>query len=157
RRITDGPSDDYLPTWSRDGKYLYFSSDRAGARRLWRVPLDGGAAEPLIDKGSVAALESDDGWLYYAYQSQLWRFDMQSHREERVIPDLNWREFSLTPAGVFFVSGTEKKFQTVEHLDIKSGRRTLIAKQIGPRPNRFGPIVASPDGKTILFDRVEEV
>jgi serine/threonine protein kinase len=31
---------DWNPVWSRDGKYLYFLSDRGGSMNLWRAPID---------------------------------------------------------------------------------------------------------------------
>jgi Tol biopolymer transport system component len=30
----------WSPTWSPDGRYLYFASDRGGSMNLWRVPID---------------------------------------------------------------------------------------------------------------------
>jgi serine/threonine protein kinase len=49
--------DDYInwnPVWSRDGKYLYFASNRGGPMNFWRIAIDEasgrvqGAAEPII-------------------------------------------------------------------------------------------------------------
>jgi Tol biopolymer transport system component len=37
-------ADDLFPLWSRDGKWVYFASDRNGAMGLWRVPAAGGEA-----------------------------------------------------------------------------------------------------------------
>ena len=31
---------DWSPSWSPDGKYLYFASDRSGSMNFWRVPID---------------------------------------------------------------------------------------------------------------------
>ena len=31
---------DWNPVWSADGRYLYFSSDRAGGLNIWRIPID---------------------------------------------------------------------------------------------------------------------
>jgi serine/threonine-protein kinase len=31
---------DWSPVWSRDGRFLYYSSDRGGSMNLWRVPID---------------------------------------------------------------------------------------------------------------------
>jgi Tol biopolymer transport system component len=35
--LTDGPSVDFSPAWSPDGKVVYFLSDRDGFRCLWAV------------------------------------------------------------------------------------------------------------------------
>jgi TolB protein len=38
RRITENSAIDTDPEWSRDGEWLYFTSDRAGAAQIYRVP-----------------------------------------------------------------------------------------------------------------------
>ena len=38
-RLTNGNSADMDPTWSPDGRYVYFASDRGGGLNLWRVPV----------------------------------------------------------------------------------------------------------------------
>jgi hypothetical protein len=43
--LTNAISREALP--SRDGRWVYFSSNRAGNYHLWRVPFDGGAPEQL--------------------------------------------------------------------------------------------------------------
>jgi eukaryotic-like serine/threonine-protein kinase len=43
-------NDNYInwsPTWSADGKYLYFSSSRGGSMNLWRVKIDEGSGKTL--------------------------------------------------------------------------------------------------------------
>ena len=39
-RITSDEALDWDPSWSPDGRWLYFSSDRGGAMNLWRIPID---------------------------------------------------------------------------------------------------------------------
>src|SRR5262249_46375790 len=38
--VTNDPPLDWSPTWSPDGRYLYFSSNRGGTMNLWRVGID---------------------------------------------------------------------------------------------------------------------
>jgi Tol biopolymer transport system component/DNA-binding winged helix-turn-helix (wHTH) protein len=33
--ITHGDSDNYVPSWSRDGRFIYFASPRTGSRQIW--------------------------------------------------------------------------------------------------------------------------
>lgn len=40
-RLTSGPSKDFLPRWTPDGRRLIFQSDRAGPFNLYSVPADG--------------------------------------------------------------------------------------------------------------------
>jgi gamma-glutamyltranspeptidase/glutathione hydrolase len=48
-RVTSGGASDREPTWSPDGSYLVFSSDRSGKLDIWKLAIDGTAArgEPL--------------------------------------------------------------------------------------------------------------
>jgi Tol biopolymer transport system component len=39
-RVTDDAAVDWNPVWSRDGRALYFASDRGGTMNLWRVAID---------------------------------------------------------------------------------------------------------------------
>jgi hypothetical protein len=41
RRLTDNPADDMFPTWSADGRYIAFVSDRDGNREIYVMKVDG--------------------------------------------------------------------------------------------------------------------
>jgi Tol biopolymer transport system component len=54
------------PSWSRDGKWIYFASERTGEPQVWKAPVGGGEAVQVTRKGGLVAFESLDGkWLYY--------------------------------------------------------------------------------------------
>jgi Tol biopolymer transport system component len=46
-QATSSSAANWSPTWSSDGGYLYFVSDRAGTMNLWRVAIDEVTGEPL--------------------------------------------------------------------------------------------------------------
>ncbi len=75
RQFTSGNGRDEQPRWSPDGQWLGFLSERAepGRRDLYRIPREGGEAEPLVqrkrgierfawspDGGTIAFLCPDD-------------------------------------------------------------------------------------------------
>jgi eukaryotic-like serine/threonine-protein kinase len=45
RRLTSGGLYDFYPSWSSDGKHVYFSSERGGILALWRIGARGGEPE----------------------------------------------------------------------------------------------------------------
>jgi len=68
-QLTRGEKSATAPSFSPDGHYVYFSSERSGKPNLWRVPIDGGEAEMLTDwKGEIGAYHvSPDGkWVAFA-------------------------------------------------------------------------------------------
>ncbi len=44
---------DVNPSWSRDGKWIYFGSNRTGRAAVWRAPSDGGDAQQVTTFGST--------------------------------------------------------------------------------------------------------
>jgi TolB protein len=48
-RLTRASGNDGLPTWSPDGKYLAFVSDRDGSWGIYMMPASGGKATRVAD------------------------------------------------------------------------------------------------------------
>ena len=162
RRLTNEKTDEFLPRFSRDGKSIYFFSNRGGSTQLWRMP---GPSEPparpvqLTIKGLHDAVESDDRkYLYIARRYKLYRMPIDARDEqgiEEVVPRIFWRDFSLVPGGILYATGWTNLIQTIERLDWATGQKKKVM-EIGPRPNLYGPFVVSPDHKWLLTDRVDQ-
>lgn len=68
RRLTQSASIDTEPTYSHDGKLIYFVSDRGGSPQIYRMPAAGGAPERVTFTGTYnisPALSADGRWLAY--------------------------------------------------------------------------------------------
>ena len=72
--VTTDAARDWSPSWSRDGRHLYFSSDRSGSMNLWRIAIDEqsgearGAPEPVTTPATFLAhptLSSDGRHIAY--------------------------------------------------------------------------------------------
>ncbi|MGB5491046.1 MAG: Tol-Pal system beta propeller repeat protein TolB [Woeseiaceae bacterium] len=55
RRLTTHRAIDTEGTWSPDGRYIYFTSDRAGGPQVYRVSAKGGSPERITFEGSYNA------------------------------------------------------------------------------------------------------
>jgi dipeptidyl aminopeptidase/acylaminoacyl peptidase len=58
RRFTADAASDVVPSWSRDGKSIYFASDRGGKWQVWKQDVAGGEAHQVPKGGGFLALES---------------------------------------------------------------------------------------------------
>ena len=55
KRLTTHRAIDTEGTWSPDGRYIYFTSDRAGGPQIYRVSVNGGTPERITFEGSYNA------------------------------------------------------------------------------------------------------
>ncbi|HSG05006.1 MAG TPA: hypothetical protein VLB09_01280, partial [Nitrospiria bacterium] len=68
RNLTRHPARDEGPTWSPDGRFIAFVSDREGARNLYVVPSTGGQTRrigTLPVQAGPARWSTDGSWLAY--------------------------------------------------------------------------------------------
>jgi Tol biopolymer transport system component len=56
RLLTSETSVDILPSWSRDGGWIYFGSDRSGTWQVWKAPSEGGQAVQVTQHGGGRSL-----------------------------------------------------------------------------------------------------
>ena len=163
RRLTDEDSQDAYPEWSRDGRWIYFSSDRSGLLEVWKVRRDGGEAMQVTTEGGGGpAVESEDSsYLFIGRPRENWTIiDIVKHDlatgEETVILEgetggYNW---DLREGGRSIIYGSplglgQGSF-TIKSLDLKSGRKELIAElEIDGRIGNG--LSVSPDGRSILY------
>src|SRR6185295_5420164 len=71
RQLTKGPGDENLPTWSHDGRYVYFAATRRESTDVWRIAATGGAEERITHNGGQVAMESIDGRTLYFKRGDL--------------------------------------------------------------------------------------
>jgi len=68
RRLTQSSSIDTEPTYSHDGQFIYFVSDRGGSPQIYRMPAAGGMPERVTFTGTYnisPALSVDGRWMAY--------------------------------------------------------------------------------------------
>jgi Tol biopolymer transport system component len=150
--LTNHPARDTVPSWSRDGRWVYFSSDRSGGREIWRAPCGGGEASRITRGGGEVAYESPDGaWLYYTKprpDTALWRMRLPGGPESRVVERIDFRAFHPRREGIYHLSGEHPA--ELRFLDLATGGVRALAK-VDHLHNGFS---VSADGRRIAFSRV---
>jgi DNA-binding winged helix-turn-helix (wHTH) protein len=148
-----------VPSFSRDGKWIYYASDTTGSFQVWKLPLVGGAPVQMTFNEGFAALESADGYLYYSKSPEpnpaICRVPVAGGEESCSLAHLRprtWSSWAVTRDGILFVE------------DLPDGKSTLTL--YGPEKREFRDLIslqtapvwigASADGtKAIVNDTAE--
>jgi Tol biopolymer transport system component len=157
-RLTTDSADDVAPSWSRDGRWLYFTSKRTGRFEVWTVSAAGGQASQVTRNGGGPAFESSDGTsIYYMkgdLSGSLWKMPLVGGEEVQVLPSVAWRAFSLSNEGIYFIPepGTERT-SSLQFLRFATGKVKTVATISGfPEEG----LSVSRDGRFILFSLIDE-
>lgn len=164
-RLTSEPSIDGVPAWSRDGRWVYFASTRAGpVPDIWRVPASGGDATRLTFNGAFEPGESPDGeHLFYLDRhpaglgpdgpASLMRVPLGGGPVEAVLDRVRPFLWSITDSGIVFVT-REPDFDAVDVYRFRD-RRVVRMGRLGFRvPAIFRHMTASRDGRWVLTTKM---
>lgn len=163
RRITNESSEDIVPCWSEDGQVIYFASTRGGDWQIWKIPAQGGEAEPVTKAGGVMTVGARSGYVYYlkSMLASVWRVPERGGQEEAVLntPEFHYSRYSaLSRRGIYFLDPQEVDSvpRTISFLSFASGRSTRITRMRG-MPLVWEPgISVSSDGRWMLYTQVDE-
>lgn len=148
-------------TWTRDGKYLVFSSNRDGSFGLWKVPVSGGAPQRLNVGGENSyspAISPSGNMLAYSHGTGTWdivRVDLKSSAK-KILTDQILSSNEQDAAPQFSPDSKRIAFQSW-----RSGEQEIwTCAADGSSPAQLtsfgGPLTGSPrwspDGHLIAFD-----
>jgi len=167
RRIRSGKSDSVAPSWSRDGRSVYFGArpDAGGAWQVWRLSIADGRIAPAAGPGSYAAKESRDGrFLYFtrAEEPGLWRQPADSPNSpnsqgamrvfETLAPE-DWADWEPGARGIYFkASAADRRGSAVAFLADGTTSPREVAKLIDPG---WSGLSVSADETFLVYSRVD--
>lgn len=168
--LTPASSNEFNPSWSSDGKFVYFSSDQSGSWQIWKQPVSGGPLLQITHAGGIAAVESNDGrWIYFSKErgGDIWRMagptastKSEIANEELLIRrespkfDSSW---ALSADEIYFVDSTiaspQEETASIRafNLTSKSTRPILVAKEHFLKPG----VSVSPDRQSLLYVQID--
>jgi Tol biopolymer transport system component len=159
-RLTNDPAYEAGPSWSRDGKWIYFVSRKTGHDETWKVPAAGGPAIQITRNGGGYALESPDGkWIYYAKgdllgSTTLWKMPVQGGKETQVLPSLSYRDFLIVNEGIYFIPGQDSDGKSsIQFLSFTTDKAKMVTSLSGAPHEGLS---LSPDGRFILFSQSDK-
>jgi dipeptidyl aminopeptidase/acylaminoacyl peptidase len=138
-QLTRAEKSSSAPTFSPDGRYVYFLSDRSGKSNLYRALVDGGEAEMLTDvKGSIGEYKVSPDGKSVAYTGYEPPADLEKARKEK-------RDFRVVDADpenmALYVIPAEAN---------DDGARE--AKKVFEAKYHVASFDWAPDGKSIAFE-----
>jgi Tol biopolymer transport system component len=160
RELTHGPGGHANPSWSRDGRWVYFTSNVAHRPELWRVSSAGGTAVPVITTEPVGfAHETADGraLLYDSGDTSPLRMLTLSGGPPRTIVACE-NGFASATTGVYYLtcardskSGSRSR-PDLRWLNADTGEDRLLGS-VNRQDTGHDTLAVSPDESAILYSR----
>jgi Tol biopolymer transport system component len=155
RQLTSGDHDDNIPSWSRDGRWIYYTSGTGATRDVWRVAAGGGDPQRVTTTGSFyVAAEASDRSLVYQPQRAVQSFVVMPAGGGPAQPFLEcvrWRMIAVAASGVYYVpcTGGSKGEPQLHHVDPRTRRDRVL----GSLEGNVSTLSVSPDETIIAYDR----
>jgi Tol biopolymer transport system component len=148
------------PSFSRDGRTVYFGSLRSGAWQIWNVDLADGQVRQITTDGGYAALESLDGrslLLTRLDRPGLWRRPLAGGPDSLVVDHFlaeRWPDLAVVDRGVFVVTSPDDgdpELAFVENGPLQNAQH-VQPRAMGRLPAyAWSGIAVSPDGASVIY------
>lgn len=158
RRLTTASAIDSNPSWSPDGQWVFFASDRTGRWQVWKMPVEGGDAVQVTQRGGFRNHLSTDGtWLYYTKPDTvgIWQVPAEGGGEVLLEPlrVASKDAWTVTQDGIYFLRTEEGRHPVLAFYDFVTGRASDVATL--PTEHRQYSLTLSPDGQSLLYTQLD--
>src|SRR5579864_166606 len=170
RKLLPNPGFDYNASFSPDGKWIVFTSERSGSSDIYRVRVDGSGLERLTDDPAYddqAAFSPDGRQVAFVSSrgsgsNDIWVLDLTTHKSRNLTdapggdyrpswsPDGKWIAFSSDRnTKIQYAAGRWEELHPLSLYVIRADGTGL--RRLTPEGRVAGSPKWSPDGKRIVF------
>jgi Tol biopolymer transport system component/DNA-binding winged helix-turn-helix (wHTH) protein len=160
RKLVTNSVDATSPSWSRDGKWIYFRSHEAFGHKLYRCPA-GGGQKVLVsaDPDSIGPMESSDGHEVYFAERELnallMKVSLERPNSEPLAKGLprvsQWILWTIAAGGIYFVPADTPRSLCYFDFTTKQVREVFKVEK-----DFDNGLSVSPDGHWLLYSQVDE-
>lgn len=150
-RFTQGSASSVRPSWSHDGKWIYYCASENSGPQIWKKPAGGGAAIQLTKNGGCSQMESADGaYVYYLSSDNraVWRVPTAGGEESPVLTLKHKTQFAVGVHGIYFMESIAPV--TLKYLEFTTGAIKVLGVFSGTVSLDEG-LAVSPDERSILW------
>jgi Tol biopolymer transport system component/predicted Ser/Thr protein kinase len=147
RWITNDAAVDWSPTWSPDGKYVYFGSSRGGTMNLWRVAVDEASGRTLAEPEPVTTPSAWSGGFEFTADGRSLVFADLDERTTIWSAGFNPQDGTLTSAPRQALHG-----RAINSLDLSPDGQTIVFSQRGQPWEALGVVRVDGTGWSRLTD-----
>lgn len=157
RRLTSGPSDSYMPSWSADGRWVYYSSGEPGTP-IWKISPQGGTPVEVSKQGGAPVVESSDGKsLFFFREGGVWKSDLHGANGTRMIDAMDFQSWRQCGDSICVIQRTSPRSGQFVRYNPTTGRKLSRPLDIGPRFGASHGMDVSPDGRWVLYTRADSI
>jgi Tol biopolymer transport system component/DNA-binding winged helix-turn-helix (wHTH) protein len=162
RKVVTNTLEASVPSWSRDGKWIYFTSGPADGTRLYRCPANGGTASRLSKSEALGALESVDGeMVVFANRKEssilnavLLKRPSEQFTLEGIPRVKDASLWTLVAKGIYLVPTDSPR--SIGYFDFGSKQVRRLIEVNKDLRSSIGGLSVSPDGRWIIYSQLDE-
>ena len=130
RQITRNPSNNILPDFSHDGRWIFFSSDRLGKYDIWRIAGLNEDPTRVTFSSGLNPVTSDDGrYLFYTRNELLRRIELRTGTDE-AITELSHikvsRHWALGGDHIYYATVKSQQQPAIYRLNLTTRKTELL-------------------------------